>query len=671
MAGDVRDTDRYRRVGALVRSFFEPGFGRPHAFAAAEASPDGRFVAVIGSVFERLEGHPASLLWVATADGKRTWTITTAAGDAADPRWSPDGRSLSFLADHHDRHRHAPWVVDVGPDGPEGMPRRLACPPGIAEHHRWSPDGHQILLVIAGEHAEQADGLGSGTVGQGAAADRAAWVPEVETSAGEDEWRSAWTLDPATGEVRRVSPEGLNVWEASWLGDDRAVAIVSDGPAEDAWYGARLITLGVAAGATADTTGAIAELWTPEWQLGYVEGAPDGRRAAVIEGVGSDRYFVAGKLVILDPAASAVTVDTPGVDVSSARWLDGDRLLALGVSGMETVGLAIDLRTGEARETFRTRAAGASLVPIVSPAGSGGDFVTLLDGPEAPCRVVAVHEGRESTVIGSEHTGRDRARACIAERRVETWASRDGTRIEGLLVVPHGEPPYATVLWVHGGPVGAVGWEFPSADMAVLVEAGYAVLMPNPRGSIGRGRDFAAFVVGDMGGEESHDLLAGLDHLVSLGIADPARLAVRGGSYGGYMAALLPALDDRFAAAVVASPLTDLISSHYGSSLTVFVRDFVGGRPTDQVQRYLDRSPVFAGSRLRTPTLLVTGLRDRATPVGQAAEMFRALREQGVPTELVVYPQEGHGVRAYPARMDWIARAVMWLERHAPARLAT
>ncbi len=662
MAGDVRDTDRYRRVEALVRSILEPGFGRPHAFDAAEASPDGRLVAVTGRVFERLEGHPASQLWIAAADGRRTWTVTTAAGDAADPRWSPDGRLVSFLADHHDRHRQAPWVVDVGENGPTGKPRRLPGPPGIAEHHRWSPDGRRVLLVMAGEQAEQADGLGSGTVGQDAsAADRPTWVPMVETSAGEDEWRSAWTLDPATGEVRRVSPDGLNVWEAAWLGDDRIVAIVSEGPAEDAWYGARVVALDAA-------SGSVTGLWTPEWQLGFVEGAPDGRRAAVIEAVGSDRYFVAGALVILDAAGGAVTVDTPGVDVSSARWLDGERLLALGVSGMETVGLAVDLRAGTVRETFRTRAAGAPLFPMVSPAGTGGDFVTLLDGPEAPGRVVAVRGGRESTVIGSEHAGRDQARACIAEHRVETWASRDGTRIEGLLVVPHGEPPFATVLWVHGGPVAAVGWAFPSADLAVLVEAGYAVLMPNPRGSIGRGRDFAAFVVGDMGGEESHDLLSGLDHLVTLGIADPARLAVRGGSYGGYMAALLPAMDDRFAAAVSGSPLTDLISSHYASSLSVFVRDYVGGHPTDQMQRYLDRSPVFAGTRLRTPTLLGAGLRDRATPVGQAVEMFRALREQGVPTELLVYPEEGHGVRAYPARIDWIARGVMWLERYAPAR---
>ena len=216
------------------------------------------------------------------------------------------------------------------------------------------------------------------------------------------------------------------------------------------------------------------------------------------------------------------------------------------------------------------------------------------------------------------------------------------------------------MLWVHGGPVGAVGWEFPSAMTAALVDAGYAVLMPNPRGSIGRGRDFAAFVVGDMGGEESHDLLSGLDHLVSLGIADPARLAVGGVSYGGYMAALLPAVDDRFAAAVVGSPLTDLISSHYGSSLSVFVRDYVGGRPTDQVQRYLDRSPVFAGSRLRTPTLLVTGLRDRATPVGQARRDVPGPPGAGRPDGARRLPRGGaRGPRlSRPHRLDRARRDV-------------
>ena len=275
MAGDVRDTDRYRRVEALVRSILEPGFGRPHAFDAAEASPDGRFVAVTGRVFERLEGHPASLLWIATADGQRTWTVTTAAGDAADPRWSPDGRSLSFLADHHDRHRHAPWVVDVGRTGRRasraGSRARRASPSTIAGPRTGAgscsswPASRPSRQTASGP-ARSGRTLPPPTGRRGSRRSRR---PRARTNGGR---RGPWTRPP--GEVRRVSPEGLNVWEAAWLGDDRVVAIVSDGPAEDAWYGARVVALDAA-------TGAVTELWTPEWQLGLRGGGagrPSGRR---------------------------------------------------------------------------------------------------------------------------------------------------------------------------------------------------------------------------------------------------------------------------------------------------------------------------------------------------------------------------------------------------------
>ena len=113
-------------------------------------------------------------------------------------------------------------------------------------------------------------------------------------------------------------------------------------------------------------------------------------------------------------------------------------------------------------------------------------------------------------------------------------------------------------------------------------------------------------------------------------------------SYGGYMAARCRA-HDRFAAAIVGSPLTDLIAAYYASSLTAFVRDYIGGHPATDTARYVERSPVFAGPRLRTPTLITNGARDRATPMGQAVELFRALREQGTDAELVIYPTEGHG----------------------------
>jgi len=134
------------------------------------------------------------------------------------------------------------------------------------------------------------------------------------------------------------------------------------------------------------------------------------------------------------------------------------------------------------------------------------------------------------------------------------------------------------------------------------------------------------------------------------------------------MAARLPAIDDRFKAAVAISPVTDWYSEHFGSSLIDWVADFVDGDPAEPGGQHHERSPALAGGRLRTPTLLTAGANDRATPPGQAVEHFRALRARSVPAAAVVYPQEGHGVQNLPAAIDLAARVVEWFERFMPAR---
>jgi dipeptidyl aminopeptidase/acylaminoacyl peptidase len=192
------------------------------------------------------------------------------------------------------------------------------------------------------------------------------------------------------------------------------------------------------------------------------------------------------------------------------------------------------------------------------------------------------------------------------------------------------------------------------------------VLQPNPRGSWGRGQEFASHVVGDMGGADAWDLLAGVDHVLEMGVADPERIGVLGGSYGGFMAALLPCLDQRFAAAVSLSPVTDWFSERFDSNLGAWVQDFLGGPSIERLEDYRDRSPVFLAERNRTPTLLTAGVRDRATPIGQATEFYRALREHDVPADLVVYPLEGHGVRTIPGIFDLVTRTVGWFERFMP-----
>ena len=172
-----------------------------------------------------------------------------------------------------------------------------------------------------------------------------------------------------------------------------------------------------------------------------------------------------------------------------------------------------------------------------------------------------------------------------------SWTAPDGLEIQAFLTLPHGDGPFPLILDVHGGPVWAFADSWPGTFTGFLLSRGFALLQPNPRGSWGRGRDFASQVVGDMGGADAQDLLAGVDHVLEMGIADPGQIGVLGGSYGGFMAALLPCLDQRFAAAVSLSPVTDWYSERFDSNLGAWVQDFIGGPIEQQEEQYRAAKP--------------------------------------------------------------------------------
>jgi dipeptidyl aminopeptidase/acylaminoacyl peptidase len=654
MERDLRDTPIYREVEAFYREALAPGFGSFEDVSGPEPSPDGRWVAFEGEVLTGLEGRPGRRIGLAAADGSG-WRIgTTGPNDDVDPRWSPDGATLTFASDRARKGRFQLYALDTGAIG-EARP--LPPVPGIVEHHRWSPDGSRIAIVVAGERAEQADALGSGTLGT--QEEHPAWIPEVESSEDVDEWRSLWILDVASQEVRRVSHEGTNVWEASWLGVDAVAAIVSDGPTEGDWYRAHLATIDA-------TTGEERLLHRSDVQLSFAEGSPDGTRVALIEAVCSDRYVAAGDLLLVDAASGAARRIEVPADASGVRWR-GDGLLGFALDALEAVAYEVDPISGTAIERWRTPDAVGGYQPAGAPLGEGGAFVIARSSWTRAPEIAIVDDGRDRTIVATEHAGHAFRRGHIGGRQRVRWAAPDGLEIDGLLTAPRGDGPFPTILSVHGGPVGATVDRFPSPATALLVGRGYAILAPNPRGSSGRGRAFAAAVVGDMGGADSFDDLAGIDAVVELGVADPERVGVMGGSYGGFMAAWLPTVDPRFKAAVSLSPVTDWYSEHFNSSLIDWVGDFLGADPAEPGGEHHRRSPVLRGDRLRTPTLLSAGLRDRATPPGQAVEMFRALRARGVPCEVALYPEEGHGVGSYPAAIDLVTRIVAWFERHMPA----
>ena len=258
------------------------------------------------------------------------------------------------------------------------------------------------------------------------------------------------------------------------------------------------------------------------------------------------------------------------------------------------------------------------------------------------------------------------------EHRRGKQRRNDGLEIQGWLVKPPGAGPFPLVMDIHGGPVWQCRnrWQGRLRGAKLLADHGIASLFPNPRGSSGRGQDFARRVKGDMGGEDAHDYLTALDALVARGIADAARLGVTGISYGGFMSAWLVTQDPRFAAAVPISTVANWYSQHRTSQIPYFDALFLDGEPSAPDGLFFARSPAFFAHKVRTPVLQLTGALDQNTPPTQALEFHRSLLEHGVRSVLVTYPTAGHGIRGFPEVIDATARYVGWFLEHFAAAAA-
>jgi dipeptidyl aminopeptidase/acylaminoacyl peptidase len=657
MQRDLRETPLYQKIEDEYLRLASPGFGQVTRAGDLRASPDGTQIAIAGSRLDALEGEPSGRICLAAADGSGMRQITHGPNRDSDPRWSHDGRTLSFLSDRRAAGNAQLYALAIGA---LGEAQQLVEAPGIVELHEWSPDGSRILLLVAGHGAEQTDALGSGTLGT--QAELPDWMPLVDSSEDASERRRAlYVLDVASGELQVASPFELNVWEASWCGDGAVVAIVSADAGESAWYGAELALIDPAA-RSART------LRASGVQLGWVGGSPGGKHAAVVEAVCSDRVVVAGDLLLIDPSSGAArSVDTHGVDVTWTAWRDDERLLAVGLRGLEPVALEVQAGAGTAREIWvGSGSCGGSHYPAGTPVGSGSAFAAVVEAWDR-AQIVALMDGDASvTVADLAHAGTAVRREWIAERRRLRWTAPDGLEIEGFLTLPRGEPPFPTILHVHGGPIGVFQDRPPKDGDLALLARGYAIFEPNVRGSTGRGREFASLVLGDMGGGDVADMLAGLDTLTADGVADPERIGILGASYGGFMSCWLPTQHPCFRAAVAISPVSDWYSERFGSNLGAWVGDFLDGEPRPSGGQYYDRSPVLFAHNDRTPTLLTAGALDRATPPGQAIEFHNALVEHGVASDVVIYPGEGHGVSSFPAVIDCTTRVVAWFQRHMP-----
>ncbi len=423
MERDLRETPLYKEIEEYFRRVHEPGFGKITEAKDPEPSPDGRTVAFVGERLDKLEGKEQGRICLAAADGGGFHQVTNGPNDDGSPRWAPNGERLIFLSDRVQEGRAQLYLLE---SGALGEARALPEVPGTIESAAWSPDGTRILLGVAGLGADQAGASGSGTIKD--AADVPSWVPEVESPQNVDrEWRRLWLVDVSTNELRPLSREGLNIWEAAWCGNDAVVAITSDHPGEEAWYAAELALIDA-------RTGEERTLLKSDVQLGWACGNTSGSLIAVVEALCSDRLIVAGDLLLVDPATGdARRVDTLGADVTWLSWRNETSLLAMGLRGLQTTGFEVDAATAKAVEIWSSDEASGDWYPMGTPIGNGRAFATVLQSPARPPEVVVIEGGAVRAIASTANEGTSYASTLLPVRERFAWTAPDGLEMEGLL----------------------------------------------------------------------------------------------------------------------------------------------------------------------------------------------------------------------------------------------
>jgi dipeptidyl aminopeptidase/acylaminoacyl peptidase len=661
MEKDIRHSELYHEIEALCKTLRQPGTGQISDAAEVHVSPDGKQAVFAGAIMDKLEGTPPTRIAVTDLVTGDTKVLSFGPNVDRLPKFSPNGRQIAFLSDRRSAGDFQLYLLDPI----SGAARATSPVEGWVEYLHWSPDGKRILLGVAGHGADIAGGQGAVTSKQ-VARDAPAWMPAVETGDESYRWRRAWVYELATDRVRQVSKADSNIWEAAWCGNDALVAVVSPSPSEGSWYSARLCRIEI-------ETGNNRELYPPQDQLGWPAASPSGQHVAFVEALCSDRWIVAGDLRLIDISTGRVLrVDTEGVDITYTEWRSDRHLLLAGHRGFETVVGLYEVTSGIFKPVWSSQNLTTGGIYVsVAGVGESGDCVLIGESFVRAPEVAVIRQGQYRAVKSFDLGYSEHVKVVDAVERV-TWRAPDGMEIQGWLLRPQGTAPHPVILSVHGGPVGHTrpAWlgRRAGAPVLMLVKRGYAVFFTNPRGSAGRGQEFARHVYKDMGGAETADHLSGLDSLVERGVADPARLGVTGISHGGFMTSWIITQDNRFAAAVPIAPVTNYVTQQLISNISQFLELFFVDSYHTPGGQYFQRSPVMHAYKVKTPTLNICGALDRCTPPEEAAQFHNALLQNDVKSVLVTYPEEGHGIRQFPAALDCTARLVAWFETYMPAR---
>lgn len=631
-----------------------------------QISPDGAWVAYVVSTPDLKEDRSDKDIWMTSWDGRQSIRLTTSKASETTPRWSPDGKYLAFLSDRGDENEvDQLWLLNRA----GGEAEKLTDFKGAVADYDWSPDGKR--LVLAAEDPDP-DAAGPGKDKETAkkktpkpiVIDRFQFKEDIVGYLGKKRTH-LYLLDR---ESRKVEPLTSGQWNEllpAWSPDGKAIAFVGkhapDMDRTDNWdvfaiesrAGAKERRLTTFEGSDNAPEIESRLAWSPDCKwVAYLQGGPD----RLI-------YYAVRHLAVVPADGGPARVVTAPLDrnVQSPRWsADGSSILFL-VEDDRAVHLA---RVPAAGGPVERVVGGRRVVSAVSTA-PGNRTAVLMGSPQQPEEVFAVEGGEPRRISHQNDTWLSEVRLGAVEET--SFRSKDGTEIHGFLVKPpdYGEGKrYPTVLRIHGGPVSQFDDSF-DLDWQILAANGYVVLGANPRGSSGRGEKFSLEIWADWGHKDGEDVLAAVDDAVRRGAADPDRLAVGGWSYGGMLTNYVIAQDTRFKAATSGASISNILAG-YGTDQ--YIREYEAelGQPWKSPETWTKVSfPFLHADRVKTPTLFLCGEADFNVPLLNSEQMYQALRSLGVPTELIIYPGQFHGLKKPSYLRDRLERYVAWYDKYA------
>ncbi|MGC4108480.1 MAG: S9 family peptidase [Thermomicrobiales bacterium] len=633
-------------------------YGIP-TLSGAVVSPDGTRVVFARTDVKQETGKPETQLWIVGSNGDDLRQLTRTGTANTAPAWSPDGQTLAFVTRREGDKPFAIALLAFDGSEPRILVRHATAPHSLA----FSPDGSTIAYVkpVDPENPDESprdpeapaavrvvkridykqDGIG--------------YVNNVRNQ--------VFLLDLDTDTTRQLTHGPSDHVKPDWSPDGARLAVIVP------HRNGQRSCIGIVDAGT--TTGETRVHGVEDGEVGLPSWSPDGTRIAVsFNPTGGHHHG----LYLLDPSSGAYTpvVDDPDflieaswLSTAKPAWLDDATILLAGQLHGASGLWRVNAESGDVTEIGTWQAAQAGL-NLPTDNSMAVQTSTSIDG-EIAVIATTLDTAPERRVLVD--TGAD----AFAEVDLASWeridAPSDGFAIEAWVIKPPAFDPaqtYPVILDVHGGPHGAYGYGF-NLQAQLMAEAGYVVILANPRGSTTYGRTFTDAVLGDWGDGPWRDLQAVLDAVLSEPWADETRTGVFGYSYGGYMASWIIGHTDRFRAAVIGAPVFDLESMFgTGDIGHSFVPEQNCANPWQDRDRLMAQSPSSFIHNAVTPTLIIHGEADERCPIGQGEQLFISLMTLGVETEFIRYPGGFHGFisTGEPAhRIDANTRILAWFDR--------